>query len=81
MKLKTSYKIALDSLGNHLEDALCTFVECLTSAGSCTVYDNKKVMKENWFDEDCIHATNKQQQQKKKKEESFTTHSVPIYKE
>ena len=34
-------------------------MECLTSAGSCmvkTFYDNKKVMKAKWFDEDCKQA-------------------------
>ena len=49
MKFKTSLlKIALDHLENNAEDALCKFVECLTSAGSCMLkkcYDNKKVMK------------------------------------
>ena len=68
-KKKSLLKIALDHLENNAEDALCKFVECLTSAGSCMVkkcYDNKKVMKAKWFDEDCRQATNKQKESRSK---------------
>ena len=58
-EIQNKLKIALDHLENHVEDALCKFVECLTSAGSCMVkkcYNNKKAMKAKWFDEDCRQA-------------------------
>ena len=58
-EIQNKLKIALDHLENHVEDALCKFVECLTSAGSCMVkkcYNNKKAMKAKWFDEDCRYA-------------------------
>ena len=57
-EIQNKLKIALDHLENHVEDALCKFVECLTSAGSCMVkkyYDNRQAMKAKWFDEDCRH--------------------------
>ena len=37
-EIQNKLKIALDHLENHVEDALCKFVECLTSAGSCMVF-------------------------------------------
>ena len=55
-EIQNKLKIALDHLENHVEDALCKFVECLTSASSCIVkkyYNNKQAMKAKWFDEDC----------------------------
>ena len=58
-EIQKKLKIALDHLENHTEDALCKFVECLTSAGSCMVkkcYNNKKAIKAKWFDEDCRQA-------------------------
>ena len=54
-EIQNKLKIALDHLENHVEDALCKCVECLTSAGSCIVkkcYNNKQVTKAKWFDED-----------------------------
>ena len=82
MKFQTSKKIALGHLENNAEDALCKFAEYLTSAGSFMVkkcYDNKKVMKANWFDEDC--RPKKEKERKKEKRESFETRSIEIYKE
>ena len=58
-EIQNKLKIALDHFENHVEDALCKFVECLTSAGSCMVkkcYNNKQAMKAKWFDEDCRQA-------------------------
>ena len=75
-EIQNKLKIALDHLENHAEDALCKFVECLTSAGNCMVkkcYNNKKARKAKWFDEDCKHAHTKR--------ESFDTKSIQIYKE
>ena len=63
-EIQNKLNIALDRRENHVEDALCNFVECLTSAGSCIVkkcYNNKQVMIARWFDED----RDKQQQQKR----------------
>ena len=77
-EIQNKLKIALNYLQNHADDALCKFVECLTSAGSCMVkkcYKNKKVMKAKWFDEDC------RQQQQQQQKELFETKNIQIYKE
>ena len=63
-EIQNKLKIALDHLENRVEDALCKFVECLTSAGSCMVkkcYNNKQAVKAKWFNE----IADKQQQQKR----------------
>ena len=54
-EIQNKLNIALDRRENRVEDALCKFVECLTSVGSCIVkkcYNNKQVMIAKWFDED-----------------------------
>ena len=69
-EIQNKLKTPLDHLENHAEDALCKFVECLTSAGSCMVnkcYNNKQAMKAKQFDEDCRQAKNKKQKKQKTK--------------
>ena len=60
--MQNRFKIALGNVENNVEDALCSFVDCLTTASSCMVkscYAAKKVKKTKWFDEDCRQAKEK----------------------
>ena len=53
--MQNRFKIALGNVENNVEDALCSFVDCLTSASCCMVkdyYASKKAQKAKWFDEE-----------------------------
>ena len=67
-EIQSKLKIATAYLENHTEDALCSFVECLTSASSCMVkkcYASKKGKNAEWFDEDCKQAKKESRQKLK----------------
>ena len=52
-EIQNRFKMAIDSVEINVQDASCSFVDCLTSASSCmfkSCYAGKKVKKTKWFD-------------------------------
>ena len=54
-EIQNRFKMAIDSVEINVQDASCSFVDCLTSASCCMVkdyYASKKAQKAKWFDEE-----------------------------